>query len=186
MVKLEFESIEEFVEFTSLIGVNPQGNYEKKFVEFDNKISQIWEMLLTLQHKLPQEKPAKKVEPVAPAENLIMEYPPSARHIPKIKKLYNNGYFQLSNNRTSPYHINDLLKIKKLIYSKDCEWDEVYKTIKHIGITTVQRITYALEHGYYNKYFQEWQELQAKEFENRQQKTPIINNPQKRREQGMI
>ena len=203
MVKIEFESINEIMDFAELILQNTpknecttveMANNEKWLHTFDlqetigkmqtvdinntQKIIELEEQVKKLTVKEPVIIKNKKVE-----GKYNVKYPSSISY-PKVQLLYHNGYFKLSNNHTSPYTINDILKLEKAL-KKGKDIFELTQLVK-VGKPTVLRICYGIEQGYYDKYINEWEQIQANNFQSRVKPVETENNPQKRKEKGMI
>ena len=203
MVKIEFESISEIRYFAELIRQDTPKNdcatveitdNHKWLNTFDlretietiqtasinntEKIIELEEQVKKLTVKEPVITKNKKVE-----GKYNVKYPSSISY-PKVQLLYHNGYFKLSNNHTSPYTINDILKLEKAL-KKGKDIFELTQLVK-VGKPTVLRICYGIEQGYYDKYINEWEQIQANKFQQNVKPVEIENNPQKRKEKGMI
>lgn len=103
---------------------------------------------------------------------------------PKIKALTKEGYFIFESNRTSVWNITDVLRIKKLLPKTEYTFEMMGKKIGFSSYTA-KTICCGIEFGYFDKWFKEWEQLQANNFYGKW-KPVMQNNPQKREEMGMM
>ena len=111
-------------------------------------------------------------------------------NINNIESMTEEGYFkrktECRGRRTYSWNIKHLLLIKKLIPKID-EFPSMKSISKKVGLSssTVSDLVYCIEKGWFNKYFNEWEQIEAKKM-NYNWKPKVENNPQKRVEKGMI
>jgi len=210
-MKIEFESITELKEFIELIPVNQNEVTTSTMVENEHFLHQnkLHELIPELQRRCLQntknidnvvdelncirkelnnaKKPATSI-----TKNTIRQYGETQKQrCPRVSKLNKNGTFQLKNSRVnggvSKWTIKDLLKIKNRIPEKEKypSWTSISEDLQ-VSAFTAQNLGYGIEMGYFDKYFNEWEQLQANKFYGNFKQELTENNPQKRREKGMM
>lgn len=109
------------------------------------------------------------------------------KNLPKVYSLREDGHFNIGKNKISKYSIEDLLLLKRLIPRKECGFKEMGMKIG-VSDFTVKMLCYGVETGYFDKYFNEWEQLKANQFFKKKSnwKGIVENNPQKRKEKGMV
>ena len=118
-------------------------------------------------------------------ENTIRKYPYSIRkHKPKVVVLRNDGTFKLKNGTISKWNINHLLYLKKLIPKTELNINQIADKVK-LKQNTVMRLCCGSEEGDFDTYFDEWEQINANNTYGNW-KPQIVNNPQKRRENGYV
>jgi len=165
---LAFESAEELLDFIETLGLTNQTTgtlssiiddikKEEAPVEIVNEPKTVRRYSKTIQNALPQ----------------------------KICGITSNGHLILGNGVDSVYTMNDLMKLKKEITS-DKSFSRIAEDY-NFTTNTVGYLLYGLETGYFDKWFNEWEQIQANKFMKKaKHKKEPVNNPQKRKERGMI
>lgn len=211
-MKIEFESITELKEFIELIPVNQKEEVttvtmsENKHFLHQNKlhkiisdlqgrnlqntenINNIVDELNSIRKELNNaKKPATSI-----TKNTIRQYGETQKQrCPRVSKLNKDGTFKLKNSKVnggvSKWTIKDLLKIKNRIPEKEKypSWTSIGEDLQ-VSAFTAQNLGYGIEMGYFDKYFNEWEQLQANEFYGNFKQELTENNPQKRKEKGMM
>ena len=85
------------------------------------------------------------------------------------------------------WNINDLLLIKSLI-PKTTEYlsiTSITSKVKRFSSTTINDLIFLIEDGFFDKYFVEWEQIQADKTYKKGWKQQIQNNPEKRKELGI-
>lgn len=212
MVKIEFESINELKEFIELIPVNQKEEVttvtmdENKHFLHRNKLHEIISDLQgrNLQNteninniidelnSIRKELKNNKKPVTSITRNTIRQYYETQKQrCPRVSKLNKDGTFILKNSKVnggiSKWTIKDLLKIKHRIPQKEkySNWTVICEDLPVCALTA-QVLGYGIEMGYFDKYFNEWEQLQANKFQNNIKPIETENNPQKRKEKGMI
>lgn len=211
MVKIEFESINELKEFVELIPVNQEKvttvtMAENKHFLHQNKlheiisdlqgrnlqntenINNVIDELNSIRRELKNnKKPATTI-----TKNTIRKYGETQKQrCPRVIKLNKDGTFLLKNSKVnggiSKWTIKDLLKIKHRIPQKEkyTSWTNISEDLQ-VSPFTAQNLGYGIEMGYFDKYFNEWEQLQANKFKSNVKPVETENNPEKRKEKGMI
>ena len=211
MVKIEFESINELKEFIELIPVNQKEQVttvtmaENKHFLHQNKLHEIIQDLQNrnlqnteninnlvdelniIRKELKNNKPTTSI-----TRNTIRQYGETQKQrCPRVSKLNKDGTFILKNSKVnggiSKWTIKDLLKIKHRIPQKQeyTNWGAICEDLPFSKFTA-QNLGYGIEMGYFDKYFHEWEQLQANKFHINIKPVETENNPQKRKEKGMI
>ena len=187
MIKLEFEDIGEYLEFMEL-QINLSLQYRSKNSErrednelwlknnsLDENIVDLWEEIGVLSTQINNNGALIKSDK---SDDTFRKYSPSTYNsLPIIKDLKSDGYFILGSGRRSNYHINDVLKLRELIYTKK-SW---HKISEELGVSevTAKKLGYMIEKGIINKWLDKW-----KVISNTIDKKDvlIVNNPEKRKE----
>jgi len=103
-----------------------------------------------------------------------------------IKGLNSKGEFEKTNaGRKFKWNIQDIIQIKKLI-PKIKEYPTVTSISKETKLSkaTVSDLVYLIENGYFDKYLNEWEQMEADKMFG-DWKPVIQNNPEKRQEAGI-
>ena len=102
--------------------------------------------------------------------------------------LNEDGTFIQKKGKQVKFDINDVLKLKKAIPDtiKYPTWNALTEIVKLDAGKTMPRVCQSIENGYFDEYIKEWEQIQANKFYNNTKPVPVINNPQKRRENGRI
>ena len=102
--------------------------------------------------------------------------------------LNEDGTFIQKKGKQVKFDINDVLKLKKAIPDtiKYPTWNALTEIVKLDAGKTMPRVCNLIENGYFDEYIKEWEQIQANKFYNNTKPVPVINNPQKRRENGRI
>lgn len=130
--------------------------------------------------KIDVKKNIKKSEP---NKKLIRHYPPTTvTAMPKIRELTPEGKLILKSGKIAGYNINTILKLKKLIPT-DLSFIKIGAKVG-LSNSTVSRVCCAIEYGVFDKYLNEWEQIQANKFYKKNKNNLIENNPQKRKEKG--
>ncbi len=106
-------------------------------------------------------------------------------NLPQIKSLRNDGYFILGRKKQSVYSIEDVLRLKSLIPQLEVNFEKMGELIG-VSDYTARIICCAIEHGIFDRWFKEWEQIQANKFYGNWKPNSIVNNPQKRKENGMV
>lgn len=171
-----------------------QADMRKKFARkvflVEKKVNKIIDLLEEYEEKQSEEKVVKReIVPNSESkfvQNCVRQY--SVKYLkllPKIKHLREDGYFMLGNNTKSKYTIQDVLKLKNSLEDISLSFKDLGRKIG-VSEFTARIVCLAIEVGLFDSYFSEWEQLQANQF-YRDWKPPIIeNNPQKRKENGMV
>lgn len=107
-----------------------------------------------------------------------------------LKGLNDDGTFIQARGKPLIYNIRDILALKKLIPMVD-EYPSFSSLCKKVGlrdVRTVQRLCYLIETGKFDKYINQWEQMEANNFYGKygEWKPRFENNPQKRKEKGMV
>lgn len=109
-------------------------------------------------------------------------------HLENIMGLSNDGKF-ITKTRSLTWDINTLLRLKKCMKQNE-KYPTASKLAKAVGVnaTNVIELGYYILNGDFDKYFNEWEQIQAdntfKKYGN--WKPNIENNPEKRKEKGYV
>lgn len=144
------------------------------------------ETLLDVTHGLLEICKNKNIKdkPVKPKtdKKLIRTYSEGiVNTMPKIKEMKPNGQFVLKSGKIAGYDINTILRLKKLI-TTDSSFIKIGEKIG-LSNSTISRVCCAIEYGLFDKYINEWEQIQMKKH-YRNWKPNIENNPEKRKEKG--
>lgn len=116
-------------------------------------------------------------------KDTIRKYPESLRNRkPHLLMLRKDGTFKLKNGMISKWNINHILYLKKLIPQTQLNMEDIAEKVKLTYYMTV-RLCCAIEDGDFDKYFDEWEQINANNTYGNW-KPSIENNPQKRKEKG--
>ena len=121
-----------------------------------------------------------------PAKATYRQYSKSIYNkMPTLKGMNRDGSFAIGNGRHSKWTIEDILFLKKEIPNLSKSFTELADKLGYSD-DTIARLCCAIENGLFDKYFNEWEQIQGDTVYGNWKSTPIINNPQKRRENGMV
>ena len=167
---------------------NAKKNFAKELLKLNNKILHLEnaiEELTTEKNQLPEKK-LKKQNEVQYVPHTLRKYSTHyLKLLPKVKSLTEDGHFILGKNRKSVYTIEDVLQLKTMINSTSLNFKQMGEKV---GISEYTAITVCLgiEKGIFEKFFHEWEQMKADEFYGNWKPNNIVNNPQKRKENGMV
>lgn len=103
--------------------------------------------------------------------------------------LKEDGTFLQKKGKAVTFKIQDVILLKKLI-PKVKEYPTFNKLAKKLGLSnkTVTRLCYLIEIGEFDKWISKWEQMEANNFYGKygEWKPRFENNPQKRKEQGMV
>ena len=105
--------------------------------------------------------------------------------MPTLKGMNHDGSFVIGKGRHSKWTIDDILFLKKEIPNLSKSFTELADKIGYSD-DTIARLCCAIENGLFDEYLKEWRRMDEKRHFGNWKPTPIINNPQKRRENGMV
>lgn len=117
--------------------------------------------------------------------NTYRQYPQSIyEQMPLVIKMNKDGSF-LTRRGTAKWNIEDILFLKKEIPNVNKSFKELSEKLGY-SEHTIHRLCCAIEHNHFERYLHEWEQIQADTFYKENHIVPIQNNPQKRKENGMI
>ncbi len=168
------------------IGVNTSNTYELQQrlnslkAQMDLIEKQLWDKLKPTAVTKNKTDKTKKIKL---ASGRVYN-PTIIKALPNYKELCDDGYFITGNNSKSKYNIQTVLMLKNCLFDLNVTWNDM---IEKTGLTanTVMYICYAIETGVFDKFFNEWEQIQADKFQSKVKTATLINNPQKRKENGM-
>ena len=133
--------------------------------------------------KPKNEKKGRKKRTIKKGEKYTRHYSASIiKQAPHPVKLKSNGKFILASGKESTWNIHNLLKLKKLIPT-ELNMTEIAEKVG-IGTTTANYLCYSIEAGIFDKFFNEWEQIQADKMYKKDWKPILENNPEKRKEKG--
>jgi len=209
-MRIEFDSTEEFLSFMEKIAgkqdvkndedlkkdigflreqlISVDSNVHNLQKEVTGDITKIQESLLQL--KLQPNKTTQKTD--KKRKKYHRKYSMSAKkNLPKtICGLTEDGHFKLGRNgkEISKYTIQEILKLKKMVYDRTVvSFKQMAPHVPNINAAAVSSFCYGIESGFFDPLINEWEQKQANDFYHNAKKvvTPV-NNPQKRKDMGLM
>jgi len=179
------KEIEEMVE--NKFKVMEEEFFRKMDARFKQHMIMIEEAIASKYLKKSTEIKKEAVKPKSPST--VRKY--RKKYKPFILKgLNDDGTFIQTRGKPLIYNIRDILALKKLIPMVD-EYPSFSSLCKKVGlhdVRTVQRLCYLIETGEFDKYINQWEQMEANNFYGKygEWKPRFENNPQKRKEKGMV
>ena len=125
------------------------------------------------------------VEENVPAKKTYREYKQSFEPYKHIKCLKKDGTFQQVKGKNISFNIFDIIKLKKLIPQLD-KYPSFKSLEEEVKVNRLPRLCYCIEMGFFDEYLNEWEQIQANNYYGKWKPNSILNNPQKRKENGMV
>lgn len=164
-------------------------NVDAEIPKINNKIKNLIEQVSILWDKVDN----RPVETKKQHENKNIRgiKEPYAMNMDKIVELTPEGKFKREGSGVQYFKwtIEDVLRIRNAIHDFD-KYPSIKSIVEMAGFSdpTVRDLIYYIENGDFDKYFNEWEQIQANDFfkKNLNVNNRVINDPQKRRENGLI
>ena len=106
-----------------------------------------------------------------------------------LRGLREDGTFKQSRGKPLSFTIHDVIRLKKLIPQVE-EYPNFIVLSEEMGLPhkTTIRLAYLIETGKMDKWLNKWEQMEANNFYGKygEWKPNFENNPQKRKEQGMV
>ena len=191
------EDIKLLIEFVNILNVNEETttsepsevDVKQEILELKHSLKMKADTIVkTHQRLLKVEKQLETIiqnqsteEPSADTSTYVREYHQEYPEYTNIKCLNKDGTFSNTKGKPFSFQIQDILKLQQLIpkIEEYPTWNSLQKVVKVNG---VQRLCQMIEKGFFEKYLNEWEQLQADDFFGRWKPVVVENNPQKRRE----
>ena len=160
-------------------------NLAKTLLKVDLRVKKIEEFLDKDVAFVKVDTDATAEEINVPAKTTYRKYSKECEPFTNIKGLNEDGTFSQKRGKKISFTIQDILKLKRLI--PETEEYPNFKSLEEIvQVNDIPRICHCIEIGFFDEYLNEWEQIQANQYYGNWKPNSILNNPQKRKENGMV